>query len=277
MYDSKLYSSKWSINEFFECNDLIRFAYAKVKKFPNVFPTEVSDADNINTVLRLSPSGTAAKLSNYPIYSVHNILNMYNVNNNYYDYSCGWGVRLLGALSRRINYFGTDPNCKLVNKLLELNTEYTKINKKNSTTDIRCLGSEIYIPEWENTIGVAFSSPPYYDLEDYKYGEQSIKTNSSYAEWLSNYWTNTVRNIFRYLINDGFFLLNIKSFKGLDLLNDMKQITINEGFIYSHSLDLQNQNRPSLKHNDKNNNEEILVFTKMPNVKPKIVSLDYWE
>jgi hypothetical protein len=41
MYDSKLYSQKWSTNEFIQSNDLIRFAHAKVQKFPKVFPLSV--------------------------------------------------------------------------------------------------------------------------------------------------------------------------------------------------------------------------------------------
>lgn len=276
MYDSKLYSSKWSIKEFFESNDLIRYAYAKMKAFPKVFPTTCSDEDNLNSVLRLSPSGTAAKLSNYPIDSVYKVLDSYNTNGNYYDYSCGWGVRLLGAMSKRLNYFGTDPNNLLVNQLVSVSDVYNKINKTSSIVDIRCQGSETFVPEWVDTMGLVFSSPPYYNLEDYKHGEQSI-LNKTYDEWLTIYWTETVDNIFKYITQDGFFLLNIKNFSKYALLDDMKQIAINKGFYFLHYIDLENINRPSLKHNEKDNNEKILVFSKNKDAKPRIYSLDGWD
>ena len=75
---------------------------------------------NIKTVLRLSPSGTAAKVSNFPYKTMLDVFEKYNTNNNYYDFSCGWGIRLLSALANSINYFGTDPNNELVPKLKEI-------------------------------------------------------------------------------------------------------------------------------------------------------------
>ena len=51
---------KWSIDEFMQSDDLIRFAVAKVRKFPKVYPTKYTDAKNIKTVFRLSQIGRAS-------------------------------------------------------------------------------------------------------------------------------------------------------------------------------------------------------------------------
>lgn len=61
---------------------------------------------------------------NYPINNIDYILSKYNVNNNWYDYSCGWGARLTGALKNKVNYFGTDPNYLLVDRLKQLASDW---------------------------------------------------------------------------------------------------------------------------------------------------------
>lgn len=171
---------------------------------------------------------------------------------------------------------GTDPNYKLTEKLHECSTLYKKVTRNTSVVDIRTQGSETLIPEWISTMGLIFSSPPYFNLEDYKCGEQSIN-HRSYQEWLSEYWRPTVKNTKQYITKNGYFLLNIKNFDKYKLLDDMKQICIEEGFNYLHSIELNNINRPILSQNEKNNNEEILVFSLMAEHILVKESLDEWE
>ncbi len=267
IYNTRLYTSKWSINEFFESNDLIRFAYAKVKNCSDFYKEEDGLIKNIKTVLRLSPSRTAAKVSNYPLKSVKDILKKYSkeARSGYYDYSCGWGVRLIGAMSSNVKYYGTDPNFKLTQKLNEMGELYNKVTQAEAQYKIYTQGSEKFIPELENNIGIAFSSPPYFDLEDYKTGEQSIK-GRSYKLWLEEYWRETVKNIIKYLKEDGVMLLNIKSFEKYNLLEDMKDICTSEGLLYIESLELKNIQRIHLKHSNVSSDEQILVFRKHPEV-----------
>ena len=274
MNNAKLYTSKWSINEFFESNDLIRFAVGKVENCSNFYPPENDIVTNIKAVLRLSPSNTSAKISNYPIKSVKEILKKYP-SKNYYDYSCGWGVRMLGALASSSNYYGTDPNYELTEKLNELGNTYNKVNNIDAFFKIYTQGSEIFIPEIENKIDIAFSSPPYFDLEDYKIGEQSIK-DRNYNQWLEEYWRETVKNIYKYLTPQGLLLLNIKSFEKYNLLEDMRDICISENFIYTESLELKNIQRIHLIKNNKSTNEQILVFKKDTYIETDLEDLSDW-
>ena len=254
---------KWSIDEFMQSDDLIRFAVAKVRKFPKVYPTKYTDAKNIKTVFRLSPSGTAAKLSNFPYKTVKDVLADYDINGNYYDFSCGWGIRLCASMSTDVNYFGTDPNNTLVKRLEGLSRRFKSVTDTSSEVDIRAIGSEIFVPEWENRMGLAFSSPPYFDLEEYsrsKPAGQSIDKYPNYSDWLVKYFRVTVKNIKKYLVPDGHFLMNIKDIKGYALYKDCKSIIEDEGFTLVDELNMKNINRVFLHQNDLNTDERIMVF-----------------
>jgi hypothetical protein len=227
----------------------------------------------------LYQSGFVKKPTQFTIKEINTVLNTYKLpNNNYYDYSCGWGVRLLGAMNNRFNYYGTDPNTELIPRLEQMVKDYSKEIPLNTEVQFFNQGSEIFIPELENKIGISFSSPPYFILEDYKHGNQSINEYSNYKDWLEGYWRNTVKNIKRYLVDDGVFALNVKSFKEFDLLNDMRLIAEEEGFIFHESLELKVNLRVTLLKNEKinNNNEQIMVFTKSGNLIKKIEELDEW-
>jgi hypothetical protein len=262
----KLYSPRWSIEEVFESTDLIRYFWSRVLSSDTVYPKTNSDIQNFETALRLSGGGVAMKPSNYPIKSVDDILRKYNINDKYYDFSCGWGVRLLSSLRNNVEYYGTDPNHLLVERLKEMAHDYNDVNNTSMHYDIRCQGSEIFVPEWENTIGVAFSSPPYFNLEDYKIGNQSYKPGTSYQEWLNNYLRPTIENIKKYLVEDGRMLINIKDFSRYKLCEHTKKIAESFGFHYEESITLENITRPSAK-TDLNTNENIMVFAKNPNSK----------
>ena len=257
---AKLNSAKWSIAEFMECNDLIRFALTKIQNFPKVFPEKNGVVRNINTVFRIAPSGTAPKVSNFPYKTMLEIFDKYNVNDNYFDYSCGWGIRLLSSLTNNINYYGTEPNTKLTTQLNQLSNHYKNIANSNTKIKIYNQGSETYIPELKDKMGLVFSSPPYYNFEDYLFPEQSTSINDTYEKWLNNYWNGTVINIKKYMIKDGYFLINIKDIKGYSLVDDMRDIIINNGFKYIESFELKNINRVFLQQNNKNTNELIYVF-----------------
>lgn len=264
MSDVKLYKRKWTINEVFTNIDLVRHMIAKMKNNPKLYKDPTLN-DNLSKVFSLGGKGFASKPSNFPLKTVREVLEKYNTNNNYYDFSCGWGIRLLGSMINNVNYYGTDPNHLLVKKLNHLSTDY-KIHKPSSlfnidsVVDIRCQGSEVFIPEWENKMGLIFSSPPYYALEDYKHGNQSYNENVSYDEWLSNYFDNTIKNIKRYLTNDGYFLININDYSKYKLFDDTKSIIISHGFELVENLKLNNVLRidPNKEHTD--NSETIMVF-----------------
>ena len=269
MSKARISSSKWSIKEFFECNDLIRFSYGKIKNCSNFYKDTDTDIKNIKMVLRLSPSGTSAKVSNFPYNTMLDILRKYNINNNYYDFSCGWGIRLLSAMGNDINYFGTDPNNELVSQLKQMSKDFINETWSSSKVDIKCIGSENYVPDWENKIGLAFSSPPYFDLEHYNVGSQSID-DRNYEDWLSEYWVGTVKNIKKYLIKDGYLLINMKNIKKHNTLDDMCKIIKKEGFVFVAS-DPSQKNLTMIGYTFNDPEDAVLDLSKKQNVSKNLI------
>lgn len=197
----------------------------------------------------------------------------YNINGNYYDFSCGWGIRLLSSLRNKINYYGVDTNDVLVERLNAISDTFKSSMESSAITDIRCARSEDFIPEWEGKMGLAFSSPPYFNLEYYEGEQTSCKEDTKYEDWVNNYLEPTIINIYRYLVKDGIFAININNFQkynNYDLIGDTIRLADKNGFKLIEVADLKNITRCSghkewakgdrtLWHD---NDEHIFIFKK---------------
>lgn len=111
-------------------------------------------------------------------------------------------------------------------------------------------------------IGLALSSPPYYDEEDYVVGEQSYRPGVSYEQWLTDYMDKTLANIYKYLIDDGVLCINVKNLRKHPLEDDTIQIAVNNGFQLINTERLTNNKRPNEKVGLVDNSERIFVFQK---------------
>lgn len=207
--------ASWSIWDGIHNREIMEYFAGKVDSNKKVFPDTQSLAKKIETAFRLCGIRYCVKLPNFPLKTASEIVAKYNVNGNYYDYSCGWGSRLMAALQNNVNYFGTDPNTELVPRLNGLSSDYKRVNPSNaSIIDIRCHGSQRVVSDWIGKMGLCFSSPPYFSLEDYQIGEeQSYKAGMTYEEWRDSFIYPTVDNCHKYLVDGGFFIVNVKNFR----------------------------------------------------------------
>jgi hypothetical protein len=265
----------WSctVEEVIDNDDILRHFYAMIKYYSNVYPIDKSIEYNLRMLFRIGGASITSTPANFPTKEVDNIFEVYNINNNYYDFSCGWGNRMLSSLRSNVNYFGTDPNTELVKQLNNLYSDYVIANNNLTRfVDIRCTGSEIFHSEWENMIGLAFSSPPYFDLEDYKIGEQSYKDGINYQQWLANYMIPTIENIKKYLITGGYLIINIKNSKEFNLYDDVYDICCNLGLTYQTKLKLGNIKRPTANQIDID--EYMMVFSKGTPIIKKILTIE---
>ena len=144
---------------------------------------------------------------------------------NYHDPSCGFGTRAAAGLLRNFRYYGTDPNKELNVKLHEMVSLINKWGKcgggRIPEADIRCQGSEVFIPEWEGIMDLSFTSPPYFNLELYSDdGYASTENYSDYGKWLECFLFPSIRNSMRYLKQGGYFCLNIKNIPGKPIWDD---------------------------------------------------------
>ena len=128
-----------------------------------------------------------------------------------YDYSCGYGGRLLGITSSnlQLDYVGVDPNTETVENLRLLN-EFIQLSG-GTPGEIHQDVSENFVPE---NIDCAFSSPPYFNLEKYSdEPTQCMNQFDSLDAWFEGYVAPTMRNIHKGLNSDGVFATNIADYK----------------------------------------------------------------
>lgn len=264
MAKTLLHYCKWSVEDAMKSKDVMGYFYAGTLNNKKMFGDNLSENTKIEKRISIGGKGVASNPKNFPIKTVREVLSKYNVNNNWYDPSCGWGARLLGAMSENVNYFGTDPNNILTDRLRCMSSDYkSQIQCCESIIDIKTQGSEVFVPEWENRMGLAFTSPPYFNLEDYKVGKQSYTDGVSYESWLKNYLTHTIVNIKRYLIDDGFMVININNFDGFDLVKDTKDICESLGFSHIDTMTLKNVKRTNSHNGFNDNSEGLMVFSKI--------------
>ena len=117
-----------------------------------------------------------------------------------FDYSAGWGARMLGAASCNRNYIGVDPWTTDELTVMKDFLNLKNINLINSgSEDVRLQ---------ENSIDFSFSSPPYYQTEVYTLNDRQAYTKGE--DYFYNiYWKKTVNNI-KYMLKPGkYFGLNI--------------------------------------------------------------------
>ena len=168
---------------------------------------------------------------------------------NIYDPSSGWGGRILGAMTshRKIHYIGTDPNTdNFIDELGITRYEYVAnfFNEKclesnpfwseeKNTYHVFQEGSE-YIgnhpdfQQYKGKLDLIFTSPPYFDREQYSSDEtQSFKAYPQYEDWRDNFLRPTLENCFNSLKPDRYLLWNIADIKiGKDKYYSLEQDSI---------------------------------------------------
>ena len=270
--------AKWTMEDLLKSKELVGMILDKVQGSPKTFDPGNNEITNFRKCIRLGGKGYAGFPAQFPLKTTDAILSKYlPEGGNWYDYSCGWGSRLLGALRNGVNYFGTDPNYMLTEKLIDMVCDYYKANSIDffyskeeqliqsefgQHIEIYTSGSEVFHPNLESEMDLCFSSPPYFNLEDYRIGEQSWYKGMSYQQWVDSYLRPTIENCYTYLKPGGHFICNVKNFNGIDLENDVCSISETVGFEYAEYLRLENLNRIICTGKLHDSSEKCFVFGK---------------
>lgn len=132
------------------------------------------------------------------------------------DYAAGYGGRLLGAWAADSvsEYVGIEPNTETYLNGLKfiafLDSEFNNLQK--ATLYQEC--SEDFTiekyPTYKGYFDMAFSSPPYFNLEVYSNEEtQSYNKFNDYERWVKGYLKPTIHNVIDMLKPEGIFAVNI--------------------------------------------------------------------
>lgn len=187
---------------------------------------------------------------------------------NVYDYSAGYGGRLLGisCSNMNYNYTGIDPNTETIKYLNYFNEILDEAVGVKGTLIQNV--SEEYKPK---DIDLAFSSPPYFNLE--KYSDEDTQCMVRYRtldEWFSGYVEPTIENIYNSLNKDGIFATNIADYKTYGnkeykVVDDWIQTSERIGFKHISTIKMMLNTRPGVGNNKLAGREKfegVYVFKK---------------
>lgn len=176
-----------------------------------------------------------------------------------YDYSMGFGQRMLGALSsdKNFRYVATDPWTKVV----EQNKAMSRFLNQEHRVELSTEGAEVFLPaHLVGKVSLAFSSPPYFSKEIYDNGNQKVAKNTE-GWFIDTWWTQVVRNIFQLLEPKGLLALNVYD----KLYPAMDRVILKEGFRLKHMwyLSLNKSHLTSTAGNSKEKMEPIALYEKV--------------
>lgn len=182
---------------------------------------------------------------------------VYSPNGRILDYSCGFGSRMLAAMSLDMEYWGCEPNLKTFYNLNKFGS-FLKNSTKGSFF-ITSSGSE-EAPLKEGYFDFAFSSPPFFDYEIYSQDlGQSIMKFPVYDDWLIKFWKKTIENCIISLIPNGHFGACVSINKHGPLIESTKQ------FCFELGLKLAAEFRAPYKqlfHENQDKYDLIMIFKK---------------
>lgn len=183
-----------------------------------------------------------------------------------YDYSAGFGGRMLGALSSKNDfiYIGTDPNTQTYENLQELGKYIEETTHRINSYQLYNECSEnLILPN--DTVDFAFSCPPYFTLEKYC-DEKTQSTNKfpEYNDWLQYYVRLTIKNCYVALKDKGLYGVNISNFtlkhQKYRIVEDWIKIAREEGFYLKGIFTIASKSRRN--EEDIYDKDNIYIFSK---------------
>lgn len=259
IYKAKSKNGKYSPKEIIENDDLLLIALDYIDKHKSFYHKKSDDANLRDFFFS---SSFAGKVTNFNPVVARKIFERYVPfqGATILDYSCGFGSRMLGALSScyNYNYIGVDPYKELYLRLLKFSKWIHTTLQNSSTSKIFNVGSEQFIPSLIGQVDLSFSSPPYFNYERYTESTtQSYIMYPVYNEWLEKYVTVTVRNIYQYTKKNGLHLVNLEDTKRIKIVEDWINIATKEGFELEYIESIS-----TLKRNFNKNENKLLVMKK---------------
>lgn len=184
-----------------------------------------------------------------------------------YDYAAGWGGRLLGAVSSKKNltYVAVDPSEDTWKCLVALGKDAGSYYKSKPVR-IEKVGSEDFCPQdLVGKVDVAFSSPPYFNLEAYSNdaGQSHIRY-SDLDVWLDRYMKGTLLNCRDLLKTGGYLAINIKDTSPYSFVDQILAYIHSLGFkdVKVWQMEMKQRRGHGFANDVHVNHEPIYVFQK---------------
>ena len=172
------------------------------------------------------------------------------------DPCIGWGGRMIGTLAAGADYTGYEPDPNTFGGLQGI------LNDIEATANIHNEPAEKGLPSIPSgSMDMILTSPPYYTLEMYTAGDQSVKPSMSWEEWVSTWLRPVVRECLRCLRPNGKSCWSVKNFKigsrMYPLADVIRDIHLEHGFVFLESFTMQGPGRPGVT---KPSEEQTFVY-----------------
>lgn len=186
-----------------------------------------------------------------------------------WDMSSGYGGRLLGAIvsSRVEKYIGTDPASLTFDGLTAMAAELTSMAEQlgsgPTAIELHKTGSEDFVSD-RGSIGLAFTSPPYFNAEHYSSEPtQSFIKFPTRESWLNGFLGATLSNAHVGLAASGILAVNITNVASYpNLTEDFLWLARRCGFRYIETLQLASTAMPGTRKGSPYKFEPVYVFIK---------------
>jgi SAM-dependent methyltransferase len=193
-----------------------------------------------------------------------------------YDYYCkdgfrvldpcaGFGGRLMGASvsKRRICYTGIEPSSKTYHGLVEEKRFIASVRPEFRSNIVHGCAEEELLNFKDDHFDFAFTSPPYFDTEEYDYDStQSFVRYASYDAWLSGFLRPVLAEVYRIVKNEGFFVVNIGKYDNTPIAEDAIEMAEEIGFYLEETKFIAFPKYNFTKGDGDFRNEPVLVFKK---------------
>jgi hypothetical protein len=185
-----------------------------------------------------------------------------------------WGSYLAAFMhSEYDEYVGVDVMPSVCDKVEFLADWYQQKGMPFSqkSAKIRCQPSETllqdhkFLSEYRDHFDAILVCPPYFDMEIYHEGPQSIELYPNYKQWLQMYWGQTVEMCAKVTKKGGVFAMIANDYKTLDnesfeLVKDLDAI-VSLHYTPVTAYYLQNRTSP-LRVNAKDRTERLFIYRK---------------
>jgi len=134
---------------------------------------------------------------------------------NWFDPFCGWGTSPLYAKANNKNYLGFDLNKNTMDDYLlpyvQRAIDDCEIN--DAKVEIRHQDSSVFLSELVNTFDLCYTSPPYFQFEEYGFTSDVVWQCKTYAEFHEKVTIPVFKNVYEYLIEGGVLALQTEKDK----------------------------------------------------------------
>jgi hypothetical protein len=161
------------------------------------------------------------------------------------DPCIGWGGRMLGALAAGATYVGCEPDPKTFAGLQGILADIDR------PAELYNEPAEVRIPQIASeSVDMVLTSPPYYTLELYTGGDQSVKEGMTWDTWVATWLRPVVHEALRCLRPGGMSCWSVKNIKigsrSYPLADVVRDLHEEKGYSLRESFTLKGPGRPGV-------------------------------